>query len=194
MGWARRVSSSSGNEERKSLKDLSVPADRIFSFRLSILAQKFSDLISLPFSKYKWRSLTSQSSRCALWARCQSSSDLPCTNSAPSSMWIAAAGFLQVKIRPPIRSRASITMTLQPATLRSRAAARPAAPAPIIRTSQLLFLRLGRLVAVTIFLICWLLQIEQLNPTQVTSALERSLEPDVHDLEGDLLRNHTLSQ
>src|SRR5260370_17906222 len=104
MALARRVSSSSGNEERKSLKDLSVPADRIFSFRLSILAQKFSDLISLPFSKYKWRSLTSQSSRCALWARCQSSGALPCTNSAPSSLWILAAGFLHVKIPPPLLS------------------------------------------------------------------------------------------
>src|SRR5882672_12545222 len=104
-------------------------------------------------------------------------------------MGIGAAGSLQVKIRPPMRSRASSTMTLRPATLRSRAAARPAAPAPMIRTSELLFLRLGRLVAVTclgtIFLghyilSCWLLQIEQLNPMQMTAALERRVEPDVH--------------
>ena len=37
-------------------------------------------------------------------------------------------------MRPPIRSRASSTVTDQPARLRSRAAAKPAAPAPRIRT------------------------------------------------------------
>src|SRR5262245_48702883 len=38
-------------------------------------------------------------------------------------------------MRPPIRSRASITTTRWPFARRSRAAARPAAPAPMTRTS-----------------------------------------------------------
>src|SRR5437870_1215585 len=40
-----------------------------------------------------------------------------------------------------MRPRASSTITLRPATLRSRAAARPAAPAPMIRTSAALLLK-----------------------------------------------------
>src|SRR6266851_1850021 len=42
---------------------------------------------------------------------------------------------------------------------------------------------LGTIFWALYFLICWLLQIEQLNPTQVTAALEWRLDPDVHDLE-----------
>src|SRR5207247_5046654 len=43
-----------------------------------------------------------------------------------------------VKMRPPMRSRASRTTTRRPAPDNSRAAARPAAPAPMTTTSTLL--------------------------------------------------------
>src|SRR5437762_6766796 len=50
-------------------------------------------------------------------------------------------------MRPPIRSRASSTMPLRPARLRSSAAARPAAPAPIIRTSEGFVFSIGNQLA-----------------------------------------------
>jgi len=60
--------------------------------------------------------------------------------------------------------------------------------------SRTLVCRTGKVSGYHYILGCWLLHIEQLNPTQVTAALEWRLEPDAHDLEGDLLRNQTLSQ
>src|SRR5579864_1586650 len=46
-------------------------------------------------------------------------------------------------MRPPIRSRASITSTRRPALESSRAAVRPAAPAPMITTSGEEFIKIG---------------------------------------------------
>src|SRR5438034_11724659 len=59
-------------------------------------------------------------------------------NSAPSSIGSARSGGWRVKMRPPMRWRASRTTTRRPAPDRSRAAARPAAPAPMTMTSVLL--------------------------------------------------------
>src|SRR6266550_2631394 len=56
-------------------------------------------------------------------------------NSAPSSSGTGERGSCSVRIRPPTRGRASMTVTRRPACERSRAAASPAAPAPRIRTS-----------------------------------------------------------
>src|SRR6185436_11297234 len=92
------------------------------------------DLLIFPLSKYQCRLLTSEILRFAACAIFQSAGDLPCTNSAPSSIGTNGAGI--VKTRPPIRSRASMTTTAHPARLRSRAAASPAAPAPIMITER----------------------------------------------------------
>src|SRR5258706_1621560 len=59
-------------------------------------------------------------------------------NSAPSSTGICSPGMRRVQQRPPTRSRASSTSTRWPARESSDAAARPAAPAPMTMTSELL--------------------------------------------------------
>src|SRR6476646_7291061 len=51
-------------------------------------------------------------------------------NSGPRSIGIGQAGSCSVAMRPPIRVRASSTVTESAAAERSRAAASPAAPAP----------------------------------------------------------------
>ena len=56
-------------------------------------------------------------------------------NSAPSSIAAPDDGSDCVKMRPPIRSRASSTVTESPACPSSTAAASPAAPAPTTITS-----------------------------------------------------------
>ena len=58
----------------------------------------------------------------------------PWTNSAPSST-ACGAHVRSVQTRPPTRSRASSTIARRPASCRSRAALRPATPAPRTRTS-----------------------------------------------------------
>src|SRR5436190_6286237 len=65
------------------------------------------------------------------------SSTSPWMNSAPSSMGRGRSGWWRVKMRPPMRWRASTMTTCLPAPDRSRAAARPAAPAPMTTTSTL---------------------------------------------------------
>src|SRR5258706_6469458 len=62
----------------------------------------------------------------------------PWMNSAPSSTGICSPGMRRVQQRPPTRSRASSTSTRWPARESSDAAARPAAPAPMTMTSELL--------------------------------------------------------
>src|SRR6185436_8424498 len=57
-------------------------------------------------------------------------------NSAPSSTGMPRPGMWRVQHRPPIRSRASRITTERPARVSASAAARPAAPAPTIRTSK----------------------------------------------------------
>src|SRR5258706_7660609 len=59
-------------------------------------------------------------------------------NSAPSSTGICSPGMRRVQQRPPTRSRASSTSTRWPARASSDGAARPAAPAPMTMTSELL--------------------------------------------------------
>src|SRR5579864_3367336 len=56
-------------------------------------------------------------------------------NSAPNSIGASKAGSRWVKIRPPMRSRASSVKTDRPECPSEAAAARPAAPAPITITS-----------------------------------------------------------
>src|SRR5215204_397006 len=51
-------------------------------------------------------------------------------NSAPSSTGMGQPLPRSVRIRPPTRSRASNTRTVQPASVRRAAAARPDTPAP----------------------------------------------------------------
>src|SRR5688572_29181785 len=57
-------------------------------------------------------------------------------NSAPSSIGTATSATCCVKIRPPARSRASIRQTRLPFPESSRAAERPATPAPMTMTSN----------------------------------------------------------
>src|SRR6185436_1280289 len=57
-------------------------------------------------------------------------------NSAPSSTGMPRPGICRVQHRPPTRSRASRITTERPARVSASAAARPAAPAPTIRTSK----------------------------------------------------------
>src|ERR1043166_5935656 len=57
-------------------------------------------------------------------------------NSAPSSIGRATPSMRRVWMRPPMRSRASTMQTRFPAPDRSRAAAKPAAPAPMMTTSD----------------------------------------------------------
>src|SRR5437588_10680279 len=57
-------------------------------------------------------------------------------NSAPSSIGRATEAGCRVKTRPPRRSRASRTQTRRPAPESSRAAARPATPAPTTIASK----------------------------------------------------------
>src|SRR5688572_7237993 len=52
----------------------------------------------------------------------------------PSACWPSANPSRTVQTRPPTRSRASTTVTAAPRAVRSRAAARPASPAPATRT------------------------------------------------------------
>ena len=63
----------------------------------------------------------------------------PWMNSAPSSMRVGAcpssAGKCRVKMRPPMRSRASSSATRLPDCASLAPAARPAAPAPTMITS-----------------------------------------------------------
>ena len=59
----------------------------------------------------------------------------PCTNSAPSSMGWAIPAARSVRMRPPTRSRASSTTTRMPDSCNTRAADRPATPAPTTITS-----------------------------------------------------------
>ena len=56
-------------------------------------------------------------------------------NSAPSSIGASQTGSRSVKMRPPMRLRASITLTASPARVNSTAAESPAAPAPRMITS-----------------------------------------------------------
>lgn len=56
-------------------------------------------------------------------------------NSAPSSTGAAGLPDRTVQMRPPIRSRASMICVLTPAATKAWAAANPATPAPMIRTS-----------------------------------------------------------
>src|SRR4051812_41758765 len=58
----------------------------------------------------------------------------PCTNSAPSSTGTASEFVCTVRMRPPMRSRASRMRQGTPASSSARAAARPAAPAPMMTT------------------------------------------------------------
>jgi hypothetical protein len=60
----------------------------------------------------------------------------PWRNSAPSSMGNGHSGSRTVRTRPPMRVRASSTATERPAWESVRAAARPAAPAPITTASN----------------------------------------------------------
>src|SRR5215831_6716166 len=60
----------------------------------------------------------------------------PWTKVPPSSIGIGLSGGWRDRRRPPTRSRASMTTTDRPCCVSRRAAARPAAPAPIIATSQ----------------------------------------------------------
>src|SRR6266850_2254250 len=57
-------------------------------------------------------------------------------NSAPSSTGAPRPGKCRVQQRPPMRLRASRTSTERPARASSAAAARPAAPAPMMMTSS----------------------------------------------------------
>src|SRR5262245_49335835 len=57
-------------------------------------------------------------------------------NSAPTSTGTSRPGMRRVQQRPPMRSRASRITTEQPPRASASAAARPAAPAPMTRTSQ----------------------------------------------------------
>src|SRR5438094_8513918 len=59
----------------------------------------------------------------------------PCTNSAPSSTGTGQSPPRRVRIRPPTRSRASSTRTVQPACASRTAAANPDTPAPSTSTS-----------------------------------------------------------
>ena len=61
----------------------------------------------------------------------------PWMNSAPRSTGSGHWGSYTVCTRPPRRLRASKSMTRKPAFVSLRAAARPAAPAPITRTSAM---------------------------------------------------------
>src|SRR5437763_4962345 len=61
-------------------------------------------------------------------------------NSGPSSMGNGESGSSMVRMRPPIRSRASIHRTRTPRRARSLKAVSPAIPAPMISTSQSSFL------------------------------------------------------
>src|SRR5215475_6043183 len=56
-------------------------------------------------------------------------------NSAPSSIGVGKEGIRRVKMRPPMRSRASKTITLRPPSESARAAESPATPAPMTITS-----------------------------------------------------------
>src|SRR5678815_1353912 len=72
-------------------------------------------------------------------ARCRSAyvaSASPWMNSAPSSTGMPRPGIWRVQQRPPTRFRASRMTTERPARESTSAAARPAAPAPTIRTSK----------------------------------------------------------
>src|SRR5579884_1881444 len=57
-------------------------------------------------------------------------------NSAPNSMGMGESGSCSVRMRPPIRSRASRHRTLHPARSSTRKAVSPAAPAPTMATSM----------------------------------------------------------
>src|SRR5882672_2549982 len=76
--------------------------------------------------------LTSRSRSLATWTTPRISGKAPCANSAPSSTGPSAVWC--VMTRPPRRSRASSTRTRAPAAESSRAAVRPATPAPMITT------------------------------------------------------------
>src|SRR5579859_1850088 len=70
----------------------------------------------------------------------------PWMNSAPSSTGASRPAMRRVQQRPPTRARASSTITERPARVSASAAASPAAPAPMIRTSasmRLLHLHIG---------------------------------------------------
>jgi hypothetical protein len=79
----------------------------------------------------------------ASWTRPSNSAGSPCTNSAPSSTGIRQSCRYSVRMRPPKRALASHTVTRAPARHSSRAAARPAMPAPTTITSARSDIRLA---------------------------------------------------
>src|SRR5581483_4731284 len=90
---------------------------------------------SAPFSNANACSAVSIATVPAARSSAKLASAVPWTNSAPTSTGTGRPGSSRVKMRPPARSRASSTTTERPASDSARAAASPAAPAPITTTS-----------------------------------------------------------
>ena len=82
----------------------------------------------------RWEGGTARRRTPASRASARTSGGRPWTNSAPRSRGIPRSGSVRVSTRPPAQSRASSTRVETPARRRTRAAWRPAAPAPRTRT------------------------------------------------------------